>query len=65
MSPQQLRRRISSPDSHGLLQAPEVLLGRDYDIKSDVYSFGILLWEMYTRESMSFMSCAFRAVADH
>jgi len=30
--------------------APEVLLGRDYDIKSDVYSFGILLWEMYTRE---------------
>ena len=31
--------------------APEVALGRPYNLKADVYSFGILLWQMLSLET--------------
>ena len=31
--------------------APEVALGRPYNLKADVYSFGILLWQMLSLQT--------------
>ena len=31
-----------------LFRAPEIILGRDYDLSVDVYSYGIALWEIQT-----------------
>eukprot|EP01126_Amoeba_proteus_P007182 TRINITY_DN12557_c0_g1_i1.p1 TRINITY_DN12557_c0_g1~~TRINITY_DN12557_c0_g1_i1.p1 ORF type:complete len:465 (-),score=94.19 TRINITY_DN12557_c0_g1_i1:124-1518(-) len=49
-----------SPVDNPVWQAPEMILGQEYDHKADTYSLGVILWELVTRKryfgNLSFVS---------